>query len=229
MIPASECLKKEKQQNCLLEYLMLKLAPVLVKLKPSSLLSLCNGEESSKKNHYDLWREQKEDITRILGISFKELKDSPKAKQVLFYNPEILFATITQPENFAYLERFGYSSCQRLEDYLELLKIRICTYNIFASRGNSFSFPHEIGIFLGYPLKDVRGFTEKGNLPLTFKGYWRVFGRAQESVQLMQLYRKAERVFLSFMENQKNPVPYIERISAHFRKFTKDIIAIQLS
>lgn len=223
MVAITECLEKESRQDYLLKYLMLKLAPVLVKLKPASLLPLCNCEKSGRENHYDLWEKQKGDIARELGISFKELKDTSRGKQMLFYNPEVLFGTITQPENLAYLERFGYSFCSTVEDYLELLKRRFC-----ASEGNRFSFPHEIGIFLGYPLKDVKGFIERGSVFPIKRGRWLVFGKPEESIQLMQIHKKAEDVFLKFIENQRNPLPFIERLNRHFRK-AKDIIAIQVS
>lgn len=220
-----ECVKKENQQDYLLKYLMSKLAPVLVKLKPSGLLRLCNCEKSGRDNHYDLWKAQKNDITGRLGISFKELKGTSKGKQVLFYNPEILFDTITRPANLAYLEKFDYFSCNTVEDYLEVLKTRFCA----AGAGNSSSFPHEIGIFLGYPLKDVRGFIEKGSLPLAKVGSWQVFGKPEESLRLMNMYKIAEEVFLNLIKNRGNPMPYIERLSAHFRRFAKDIIAVQVS
>ena len=213
MASALEDLEEKSREQCLLEHLLVKLAPVLVKVKPSALVALCNCEMSGEKNHYDLWKEQKVDIARTLKISFKELKATSKGRQVLFYNPEALFDTITRSENSAYLERFGYSSCSAVEDYLELLKRRFC-----AAEGNRLSFPHEIGVFLGYPLKDVKGFIEGGKAVPTERGLWLVFGKPEESMQLMQIHKKAEKVFVRFMENRRNPLPFIERVSAHFRK-----------
>ena len=215
-----ECLEEEKQQGYLLKHLMLKLASVLVKLKSSILLNLCNCEESGSKNHYDLWKEQKESIAKTLGISFKELKDTSRGKQVLFYNSEILFNIITQPENFTYLEKFGYSTCESLEDCLEVLKARFCLSKrqTSASNRDSSSFPHEIGIFLGYPLKDVRGFIEKESLPLAGIGRWQVFGDSEKSLKLMSMHKKAEGVFLNLIKNGRNPILFIERVSLHFKK-----------
>ncbi len=194
-------------QDCLLNYLALKLAPVLVGVKPSSLLSLYNCEYSGE-NRYDLWQEHKEDITERLGISFRELKHTSRGKQVLFYNDEILFNRITHTENLIFLKRFEYSFCQELEDYLEMLKARF----------NGSSFPHEIGLFLGYPLKDVRGFIEKESLPLAVKCRWQIFGSPEGSIQLMNMHKKAEQVFLNFTENKRDPMLFIERVSAHFKK-----------
>ncbi len=218
-----ECSMKEDQQSYLLKYIMVKLAPVLVKLKPSCLLCLGNYKNSNRENCCDLWNEQKADIAGTLKISFKEFKNTSWGKQVLFYNPELLYSTIRQPENLILLNNYGYSSCEAIEEYLKMLKNRFCA----SGRGDNF-FPHEIGIFLGYPLKDVKGFIEKGSMPLTATGRWQVFGTPKESMQLMHAYKKAEEVLLRFVENQRNPLPYIGSLTKHFGK-TRDITAIQAS
>lgn len=207
MVSALEYLEKENRQKYMLKYLMLKLAPVLLKLKPAHLVALCNLEHS-KRNNYDLWIRQKWSIARTLRISFKELRDTLHRRQVLFYDPQLLFDTITRPESLVFLKYFGYSSCKTVEDYLELLKVHF----------NGPSFPHEIGIFLGYPLKDVKGFVKKGGLPLTKLGSWQVFGEPGKSIQLMQMHRKAVEVFLNSMQNGRNPILFTERLGAHFRK-----------
>ncbi|MCK4519166.1 MAG: DUF3793 family protein [Candidatus Omnitrophica bacterium] len=222
MVPVLGTVEKEKQQDCLLKYLMVRLAAILMKLKPSCLLCLCNCEKSGGGDYYDLWKEQKAGIARKLKISFKELKDTFWGKQVLFYNPEVLFKTVTQPENHTFLKKFGYSSCKSIEDYLDTLKKRFCTFD-----KSDPLFPHEMGIFLGYPLKDVKGFIEKGTLPLTATGRWQVFGAPEESKRLMRMRNKAEKVFLNLIKNGRNPVSYIEQVSTHFKK-AKDVAAIRV-
>ncbi len=220
------CLKKENEQDCLLKHLTLKLAPVLVGLKSSYLIALCNCERSGGRNRYDLWKEQKEDIAERLGISFKEMKNTSKGKQVLFYNRQLLFDTLTQPENFNFLKRFGYAYCKSLEDYLRLLKLRFFAAGLSAASGEKSSFfPHEIGLFLGYPLKDVKGFIEKESPP-SEGGCWQVFGEPGESLQIMRLHKKAEEVFLNLEENQRDPLLFTERLSRHFGR-AKDIIVTQ--
>ncbi|MCK5305976.1 MAG: DUF3793 family protein [Candidatus Omnitrophica bacterium] len=215
MVPVLGSVEKEKRQDCLLKYLMVRLAAILMKLKPSCLLCLCNCEKSGGGDYYDLWKEQKVGIARKLKISFKELKNTSWGKQVLFYNPEILFDTVTQPENYIFLKKFGYSSCKNTKDYLDTLKKRFCAFD-----NSNPLFPHEIGIFLGYPLKDVKGFIEKGSLPLTGMGRWQVFGEPEESRRLMQMRDKAEKVFLNLIKNGRNPALLIERLSVHFREMS---------
>jgi len=37
------------------------------------------------------------------------------------------------------------------------------------------SFPHEIGVFLGYPARDVEGFIRTGGRQYLAVGYWKVY------------------------------------------------------
>ena len=47
---------------------------------------------------------------------------------------------------------------------------------ILIDKLNSKDFPHEIGIFLGYPLKDVVGFMGYGNYKFYKTKYWKIYG-----------------------------------------------------
>ncbi|MEA3489808.1 MAG: DUF3793 family protein [Candidatus Omnitrophota bacterium] len=206
---------RAKKEDSLLDYLAVKLAPVLTGLKPASLLALCRFYGAGEKSFYDLWTEKKEDIAGVLGVSFRELKETLQGRQVLFYCPERLCEVVAQPENDNFLAKFGYSSCRSLEEYLELLKARF----------NGRPFPHEIGVFLGYPLKDVKGFIYKGSMPVTAKGRWQVFGEASGSLRLMRMHEKAEMIFMNLIRNGRDPMIFQERISLHFRRFFRGIAA----
>ena len=61
-------------------------------------------------------------------------------------------------------------------------------------RFSSPEFPHEIGLFLGYPKKDVEGFVRTpGGGRSVPRGLWRVFGSAGESMVKMNCFRFAEK------------------------------------
>ena len=52
--------------------------------------------------------------------------------------------------------------------------------------------PPEVGIFLGYPVRDVAGFIERPAEALPTRGtLWRVFAPAAESLRLMARIRRA--------------------------------------
>lgn len=56
-------------------------------------------------------------------------------------------------------------------------------------------FPHEIGLFLGYPPEDVCGFIENRAEGCKCVGCWKVYGNAEEAQKLFAKYRKCTNVY----------------------------------
>ena len=56
-------------------------------------------------------------------------------------------------------------------------------------------FPHEIGLFLGYPPEDVHGFIELGADACKFSGCWRVYGDETNARRLFAKYKKCTEVY----------------------------------
>ena len=75
------------------------------------------------------------------------------------------------------LERFGYPVGQPLAEQLKMLKKRIAL---------SDGFPHEIGLFLGYPIEDVVGFIRYGGRGCKLSGCWKVYGDADAAARLFE-------------------------------------------
>lgn len=70
-------------------------------------------------------------------------------------------------------------------------------------------FPHEIGLFLGYPPEDVRGFMEHRECDLKCVGCWKVYGDEASAQKTFRLYRKCSRVY---RQKWKDGAP-IERLT----------------
>jgi len=77
------------------------------------------------------------------------------------------------------LHRLGYPADIAPRSLPDILKSRL------AEGG----FPHEIGIFLGYPLKDVAGFLGWTRLPFSCQGPWKIFGDPRPSLRLAARFR----------------------------------------
>jgi hypothetical protein len=56
-------------------------------------------------------------------------------------------------------------------------------------------FPHEIGVFLGYPLQDVKGFIENNGRNSKYTGLWKVYGDKAASIRMFEKYRKCFSVY----------------------------------
>jgi len=51
------------------------------------------------------------------------------------------------------------------------------------------AFPHEIGVFLGYALEDVKGFISSPTDGVCFTGYWKVYAHAEQKALMFARYR----------------------------------------
>lgn len=63
-------------------------------------------------------------------------------------------------------------------------------------RENS-DFPHEIGLFLGYPPEDVLGFIEHGAADAKCVGCWKVYGDAEKAQALFRTYEQCTAEYIS--------------------------------
>ena len=57
------------------------------------------------------------------------------------------------------------------------------------------AFPHEVGLFLGYPAGDVDGFIRLGARRAKCVGTWKVYGDIAAAQRKFALYRKCTRVY----------------------------------
>lgn len=60
---------------------------------------------------------------------------------------------------------------------------------------NEEEFPHEIGLFLGYPPEDVRGFMENHACGHKCVGCWKVYGDEEAAKRRFDRYKKCTRVY----------------------------------
>lgn len=83
--------------------------------------------------------------------------------------------------------------------------LRACGYNRFDVKGALYTlkarlrdldaFPHEIGVFLGYPLEDVLGFIENGGRNCLSCGCWKVYSNECEALKAFERYEKCKAVY----------------------------------
>lgn len=57
-------------------------------------------------------------------------------------------------------------------------------------------FPHEIGIFLGYPLEDVKGFIENSGRHFKICGQWKVYSDTKRAEKLFAKYAECSDRFV---------------------------------
>ncbi len=136
------------------------------------------------------------------GIAIRCLVNDENRALVLFYRPEVLVRLLARPAAVRLLRRYGYAPRSTLPEMLAHLERRI---------GESDSFPHEIGLFLGYPPEDVRGFIEHRGRDFVCCGYWKVY---EDATRAQALFRQYADCTESFCRQLSHGVPMTALLSA---------------
>ncbi|MDO4551010.1 MAG: DUF3793 family protein [Planctomycetia bacterium] len=191
----------------LLKFLLIHTAAVRKNVKPAEILRIRhNRQRAGDKQEGSLCAQQKE-ILRALNLNYYILRTNETGILVLFYSPELLEKTLWMPQNAKYLQKFGYACEGELLSYFCTLKARFQQEVI----------PHEIGIFLGYPLKDVMGFMNPEKSKPVYRGAWQVFGDVEESLILMRRYKQAAREASEILQKFKDFEICMQKIAAFSR------------
>jgi hypothetical protein len=171
-----------EEEKYLLTYIASRIAPTLINVKPSSLVSINNHA----RNNINNWDKNKDSICRILNVNYFELGKTEKHANILFYKEVETIETIERAENKCFLNSMGYNSARSLEDLLQLFEQRF-----------KVMFPHEIGIILGYPFEDVRDFIKNKGANYLLRGYWKVYHNPHRAIRIFNEYDKAKAIILN--------------------------------
>ncbi|MDO5344570.1 MAG: DUF3793 family protein [Lachnospiraceae bacterium] len=119
------------------------------------------------------------------GVYIEILRMRESRALVYVYRKRRLEKDLIKPGVQELLRKYGYSS-SKLEECLCWLKQRF---------QESDCFPHEIGLFLDYPLSDVIGFIEQGGKNCKCCGVWKVYSNECETQALFARFRKCTEVY----------------------------------
>jgi len=170
------------------EYLMgLHAAPMLAGPKPASLVSF----RKSKFEDFDALLDSYRTCFSCKGISFCRLAEGEEYVLILFYRPGVLATRLASEKVRGLLDRYGYGGMLTVEEMLSELKRRM---------QKKLTFPHEIGLFLGYPPEDVRGFIENRGQCFVYSGYWKVYANEAETRRLFNFYTDCTNDFCRKLE-----------------------------
>ena len=118
--------------------------------------------------------------TRISHLLLKTRKN----KAILYlYRKRALEEILRNNAVRDFLRDFGYNKEYSVERDLIRLSERVVLYG-----NGKADFPHEIGIFLDYPMEDVAAFIEKRGKDYLFSGYWKVYHNAGAARSKFEIY-----------------------------------------
>ena len=163
-------------------------APVLAGVKPSNMLVLENKHIR--------------DVVRVLegtGLSWRCLYAGEEKNIWLLYRKEAMEETVLGKEQMLFLKEWGYK-----EDTLERMLIKFSQRFRQYRKDKNLPFPHEMGVFLGYPMADVKGFIKYEGKNYLYCGYWKVYENVEERKELFRTYEEIRKVFVEEARKGKN-------------------------
>lgn len=160
-------------------------APAMAGVKPACIVTLKKQAGLCEKG--DL-----ADCCRTLypfGKRCRLLCETAQHLVWMVYDPALLEQVLQRPESRALLTGLGYEMGAKatLAGCLDRLADRMKAQN---------GFPHEIGLFLGYPPADVLGFICQGGKGYRLSGQWKVYGDVAQAQRLFAAYDACRDFFL---------------------------------
>ncbi len=163
-------------------------APALCGIKPASLFSMNPAIFSSGKEKLQQWQSHFSKNKRY----FVSLKKEDGRVLFFVYDQTLLKAVLSDMRNAAYLKAKGYPVEKGFQAVLALLLHRLANYK---------DFPHEVGLFLGYPLEDVIGFESQKASGFQYAGFWKVYGDIEEARRQMKRYKSCSETCMQWLES----------------------------
>lgn len=163
------------------KYLITHCAPTLASLKTASLFCLPLTADMPLEVHIGQWNHWLQDK----GITLLILKRLEHKAWIYVCRLSHLRADLQKPGVGQFLASYGYAHTA-VPYALDRLKERLA---------HGEEFPHEIGIFLGYPLGDVIGFIHNAGKNSKCSGCWKVYCNECETVKLFDRIHKCRAIY----------------------------------
>ena len=155
-------------------------APTLAGIKTANMFSY-------RFQSIDEMKEELLEATQKLnekGVFVEILRTGESKALIYVYRKKRLESDFQREGVLELLTDCGYCNCE-VKDCLGCLRSRL-----FGA-----DFPHEIGLFLGYPFQDVKGFIEEKGQNYKCRGLWKVYGDEDETKKLFKKIEKCAEVY----------------------------------
>ena len=156
-------------------------APTLAGIKTANMFNYLPDDME------DLLREVQEENRKLngKGVYVEILRTGEKRALIYVYRKNKLEADLNREGAENILQTCGYES-RGTDCCLRKLQDRFFQYECF---------PHEVGLFLGYPLDDVTGFIEQKGKNYKCCGIWKVYGDEQKTQVIFRKLKKCSEIY----------------------------------
>lgn len=156
-------------------------SPTLARLKLGSLMNVFHDD--SDVLHREIRR-----LNRTLapkGLVLTALSVDEKRALLYLFRCEHLRRKLSCPMVRAFLSEYGYKGFT-VSKAVNTLRKRI------ARQGD---FPHEIGVFLDYPLSDIQDFIRHEGQNCRMCGVWKVYSNEEDARRTFDRFKKCKDVY----------------------------------
>lgn len=186
-----------KAQQTFEQLLVTHCSPTLAGLKIASLFSLDYQGETQLFSLLASWRERLEEN----GLTLEILRKRGGKALIYVYWRNCLNVLLKEDRIREILAACGYHGFSEGAALAEL-KGRIAGEECF---------PHEIGLFLGYPLHDVMGFIKNRGKNCCMCGYWKVYGNEYQARQTFEAYTRCRNLYQQMLQSGVSVMQLIGR------------------
>lgn len=165
-------------------------SPTLAGMKAGSMFSC------SCRTHQELL-EYVRQANRVLvpkGIRVVILRYRRGRALIYMFRPKAIAQMLQDPAAVELLKKRGYRE----------LRVEPCICQLLGRFQTEEEFPHEIGLFLGYPPEDVWGFIRNSASNQKCCGCWKVYGDAEAAQKTFEMYKKCTNIYCSLWEQGKS-------------------------
>lgn len=166
---------KEMDVHSIPLQLALQCAPVISGIKISNLLTI------PAKSLREL-----SVVLKKTELSFRILYPGRERLVILIYREAKLREYLAREEVVAFIYKCGYET----SDISKIFPVFVKRYMRYMELKKD--FPHELGLFLGYPIEDVEGFIKENGKNYLYSGYWKVYKDTELKIRLFKDYERVQ-------------------------------------
>ncbi|MEE3428292.1 MAG: DUF3793 family protein [Ruminococcus sp.] len=155
-------------------------SPTLASLKTASLFTV-NSDLNTVIEDIKYWNK----VFLNKNLTLKLLRYKNGVALIYLYRSKKLEQDFNKRGVKRFLKNNGYESAD-VNSAINTLRKKL---------NNSDSFPHEIGLFLGYPLGDVIGFIKNSGKNSKCCGCWKVYCNECEAIKTFNRFKKCKNIY----------------------------------
>ncbi len=160
-------------------------APTLAGLKTGSIFTVKNSEFDNSQDELRKGLCKLNMVFNKKGLRIVPIRKTESHTLVYLYRPDMLKCDLNAPEAMDILMQCGYD-CGNTD---------CCLAQLVKHLEQDADFPHEIGLFLGYPPYDVKCFMRDTREGVKCVGCWKVYSNSERAVETFEKFKKCTEIY----------------------------------